>query len=418
MRTRGCKPPLLLLAAALVVAGCNGHRYDGLEPSSAFGGWTAAGGDLQRRNFSVEGPAPPLVESWRHEGIICPWGVVGNDGVIVLTGLNEQIIGLDAATGEELWSWEMTATPNGPPQIVGDRVYLSFDLPLAQVWCLDLSTGSRYWARAPEESPRHLVADPDGVWVVTSRELLRVSVREGELVERYELPGRPAAGPPVLLEGEPYLLLMGPEGGAFWSPSRSREWTFYDEPAAGPLLLDDGSTAWANRTGEGMAYDPATAQVVPFGRALGAPPAGLAADGLNVLALGRNGELQLWAALEEDRVLLPPDGVTLTPPLWAGDRVWISRAEGDLEAYSLSGGPGAELEYVWETERAVLSLARIDGMLVVTTAGGAVVALVHGEPPAEEPAGEDADTAEVEDPFIENEREWVIDDEPAVEVED
>lgn len=422
-----------LTVALVLLGGCSGYRYFDRSPTTNLGGWTAQGGDVLRSFSGQTELAPPLVEVWRRDDGLCPWGVVASRGVLVFAGLNQLVLGLDAATGELLWRWELRDNPNGPPQILGDKVYLSFDLPAYQVWCLDLATGARLWGRAPDEPPRALLAVEDGPWVLSNRHLYQLSALEGELLEKIELPGRPLAGPPALWNEEPALLVKGAEGAGLWGPNLDEPLWYEGEPVAGPLVTAEGVPVWIDRDGAGRRYDAASDAVVPLGLPLSSPPAGLAVADAGVLALARDGGLSHWYLDGESQPLLPPGGVTLVPPLVTGGYLWISRAENGLDCHALAPA-SAEPLWTWETDRAVLSAAVVGGLLVVTTAGGETVALapagdvplVDEEPVAEEPEGaSDGDDDEEDDeeyaPFIDEPGGVIEDgqsaDPPAVEVD-
>ena len=412
MPARALKATLAIGLALL--AGCSGYRYFDRSPTTELGGWTAQGGDVSRSFSGQTELAPPLVEVWRRDDGLCPWGVVASRGVLVFAGLNQLILGLDAATGELLWRWELRDNPNGPPQILGDKVYLSFDLPAYQVWCLDLATGARLWGRAPDEPPRALLAVEDGPWILSNRHLYQLSALEGELLDKIELPGRPLAGPPALWNEEPALLVKGAEGAGLWGPNLDEPLWYEGEPVAGPLIADEGVPVWIDRDGAGRRVDTISGDVISLGRPLSSPPAGLAAADAGVLSLARNGELARWYldGDAEPQPLLPPGGVTLVPPLITGGYLWISRAENGLDCHALPPA-SAEPLWTWETDRAVLSTAVVGRLLVVTTAGGETVALapagdvplVDEEPVVEELEGaSDGDDGEEDDeeyaPFI------------------
>jgi|GEM_PF-2544541 len=367
---------------ALAVAGCSGHSFTGAAPTSNQGHWLGYGGCVERSFRAEMTTQPPLVEAWRFESDLCPWGMTVQAGVVVYAGLQRGIFGLDAATGEPLWSWTLPATPAAAPEIVGDAVYLALDLPLGEVWCLDLLDGTRRWRQLTDELPRALVADADGVWVLSSRDLVRFRAADGEPVESYELPGRPLAGPPVLWDGEPVLMVKGLAGTGPWSPAWERTVWFDGEPAAGPVVTAGDELAWLDRSGELGVYARGEEGPRFYATPLSAPPAGMACAPEGLVLLGRDRSL---ATADEDGALRPvlePAAVCLTPPVVTGGLVWIAEAEGDLTAVELASG---EEVYRLETEKPVQGLTPSNGGLLVTTADGVGMLLVPAPPEVESP---------------------------------
>lgn len=367
---------------ALAVAGCSGHSFTGAAPTSNQGHWLGYGGGAERRFSAETTPETPLVEAWRFESDLCPWGMTVQGGVAVYAGLQRGIFGLDAATGEQLWSWTLPATPAAAPEIVGDAVYVALDLPLGEIWCLNLSDGSRRWRQLTDELPRALVADDEGVWVLSSRDLVRLRAADGEPVESYKLPGRPLAGPPVLWDSEPVLMVKGLAGTGPWSPAWDKTVWFDGEPAAGPVVTAEGNLAWLDRDGELGVYVRGEEEPRFYATPLTAPPAGMACAPEGLVLLGRDRTL---VVADEDggmRPVLEPTAVCLMPPVVTGDLVWIAEAEGDLVAMDLDSG---EEVYRLATQKPVQGLTPSDGGLLVTTAAGVGMLLVPAPPEAEVP---------------------------------
>ncbi|HUT98031.1 MAG TPA: PQQ-binding-like beta-propeller repeat protein [bacterium] len=326
-----------------------------------------------------------MVEAWRFESDLCPWGMTVQDGVAVYAGLQHGIFGLDAATGEQLWSWTLPATPAAAPEIVGDAVYLALDLPLGEVWCLDLLDGTRRWRQLTDELPRALVADDGGVWVLSSRDLVRFRAIDGEPVEDHELPGRPLAGPPVLWDSEPVLMVKGLAGTGPWSPAWEKTVWFDGEPAAGPVVTAGDDLAWLDRNGELGVYARGEEEPRFYATPLTAPPAGMACTPEGLVLLGRDRSLAVAYDDGEMRPVLEPAAICLAPPVVTGDLVWIAEAEGDLIAVDLASG---EEVYRWATEKPVQGLTPSDGGLLVTTADGVGMLLVPAPVGAEVPVEE------------------------------
>ncbi|MCX7021609.1 MAG: PQQ-binding-like beta-propeller repeat protein [bacterium] len=358
---------------ALAVAGCSGHSFTGAAPTSNQGHWLGYGGGFERSFHAETAPETPLVEAWRFESDLCPWGMAVQGGVAVYAGLQHGVFGLDAATGERLWSWTLPATPAAAPEIVGDAVYIALDLPLGELWCLDLFDGTRRWRQLLEELPRALVADEEGVWVLSSRDLTRFSALDGEPVEVHELPGRPLAGPPVLWDGEPVLLVKGIKGTGLWSPAWEKTCWFDGEPAAGPVVTADGNLAWLDRDGRLGVYARGEDEPRFYPTPLTAPPAGMACAPEGLVLLGRDRSLVVADESGVLRPVLEPAAICLAPPVVTGGLVWIAEAEGDLTAVDLASG---EEVYRWATEKPVQGLTPSDGGLLVTTADGVGMLLV------------------------------------------
>ena len=366
---------------ALVIAGCSGHSFTGAAPTSNQGHWLGYGGGSERSFRAETVPDTPLVEAWRFESDLCPWGMVVTDGVAVYAGLQRGIFGLDAATGERLWSWTLPATPAAAPEIVGDAVYIALDLPLGEVWCLDLCDGTRRWRQLTDELPRALVADEEGVWVLSSRDLCRFRALDGEPVENHELPGRPLAGPPILWDGEPVLLVKGIEGTGLWSPAWEKTVWFDGEPAAGPVVTANGNLAWLDRDG-GLGVYARGEELRFYATPLTAPPAGMAGAPEGLVLLGRDRSLVVADENGGMRPVLEPAAICLAPPVVTGGLVWIAEAEGDLTAVDLASG---EEVCRWATQKPVQGLTPSDGGLLVTTAEGVGMLLVSAPVEVEVP---------------------------------
>ncbi len=363
----------ILAIVALVLNGCSGHSFTGAAPTSNQGHWLGYGGGAERRFSANTAQETPLVEAWRWVSGVCPWGMTVHRGVAVYAGLQYGTFGLDAATGERIWSWTLPASPATAPEIAGDHVYLAVDLPLGEIWCLDLLNGARLWRRLLEELPRGLVADDGGVWVLTTRHLYRFHGLDGELIEVYELPGRPLAGPPVLWEGEPVLLLKGLKGAGLWGPVWEKPVWFEGEPAVGPVVTDVGALAWLNRSGELGVYAGGEEGPLFYRTPLTAPPTGIASTPEGLVLLGRDRSLVVADIHGEMRSVLEPTAICLTPPVVTGGLVWIVEAEGDLSAVDLASG---EEVYRHPTQKPVQGLVPLNGGLLVTTADGAGMLLI------------------------------------------
>jgi outer membrane protein assembly factor BamB len=381
-------PPVL----ALVLAGCSGHSFTGEPPTSNQGRWPGYGGGPERRFYAETAPETPLAEAWRFESDLCPWGMTVQGGIAVYAGLQHGVFGLDAVTGGRIWSWTLPASPAAAPEMAGDRVYLAVDLPLGEVWCLDLSDGTRLWRRLLEELPRGLVSDSEGVWVLTTRRLYRFRGLDGELVEDRELPGRPLAGPPALLGDGPVVLVKGLKGAALWSPAWEGPVWFEGEPSAGPIATEDGAAAWLNRSGELGVYARGMEEPLFYPTPLTAPPTGVAATPDGLVLLGRDRSLVVADPGGGMRPVLESSAICLTPPVVTGGLVWIVEAEGDLVAVDLASG---EEVCRWKTEKPVQGLSPLDGGLLVTTADGVGMLLVPVPVEVDLPVEE---TVEVDEP--------------------
>ncbi len=399
-----------LAVVALVLNGCSGHNFTGNAPTSNQGRWLGYGGGAERRFSADTAQQTPLVESWRWVSGVCPWGMTVHRGVAVYAGLQQGIFGLDAATGERIWSWTLPASPAAAPEISGDRVYLAVDLPLGEIWCLDLLDGARLWRRLLEELPRGLVADESGVWVLTTHYLYRFRALDGELLEEYELPGRPLAGPPALWVGEPVLLIKGLKGTGLWGPAWEEPVWFEGEPAVGPVVTEEGALAWLNRSGELGVYAGGEEGPLFYRTPLTAPPAGIASAPEGLVLLGRDRSLVIADIHGEMRPVLEPTAICLTPPVVTGGLVWIVEAEGDISAVDLATG---EEVYRHPTQKPVQGLVPLDGGLLVTTADGAGMLLVpvpeEVGPSTEEAVDESTEENTVEDSSAKGAEEEALD---------
>ncbi|MCK4594482.1 PQQ-binding-like beta-propeller repeat protein [bacterium] len=399
-----------LAIATLVLTGCSGHSFTGAAPTSNQGRWLGFGGGSERRFSTDTAPETPLVEAWRFESGVCPWGMTVHRGVAVYAGLQYGIFGLDAATGERIWSWTLPASPAAAPEIAGDHVYLAVDLPLGEIWCLDLLDGVRLWRRLLEELPQGLVADEGGVWVLTTHYLHRFRALDGELLEEHELPGRPLAGPLALWMGEPVLLMKGLKGTGLWGPAWEEPVWFEGEPAVGPVVTGEGVLAWLNRSGELGVYMGSEEGPLFYQTPLTAPPAGIASAPEGLVLLGRDRSLVVADIHGEMRPVLEPTTICLTPPVVTGGLVWIVEAEGDLSAVDLVTG---EEVYRHPTDKPVQGLALLNGGLLVTTADGAGMLLVPApseiDTPTEEAVDESTEGNTVEDSSAEGADEEALD---------
>jgi hypothetical protein len=380
--TRSALKAFVPTLLALALAGCSGHSFTGAVPTSNQGHWLGYGGSSERRFHAETAPQTPLAEAWRFESDLCPWGMAVEGGVAVYAGLQHGVFGLDAATGERLWSWTLPATPAAAPEIAGDAVYLALDLPLGEVWCLNLADGTRRWRQLTDELPRALVADDAGVWVLSSRDLVRYRALDGEPEEPRELPGRPLAGPPVLWDGEPVILVKGIKGTGLWSPAWEKTLWFDGEPATGPVVTAGDDLAWLDRGGRLGVYARGEEEPRFYETPLTAPPAGMASAPEGLVLLGRDRSLVVADENGALRPILEPAVICLTPPVVTGGLVWIAEAEGDLVAVDLASG---EEVYRWVTGKPVQGLTPLDGGLLVTTAGGVGMLLVPAPPETEVP---------------------------------
>ncbi|MCD4733548.1 PQQ-like beta-propeller repeat protein [bacterium] len=358
---------LTILLPLVLLAGCSGYTHFA-DPSGDGGDWLMSGGSVRRCNSASQKVAAPLVENWRYQAADLPWGMVASQGVAVYAGLSRGISGLDVETGEQLWQWSLPATPADAPAINQDSLYLAIDLPLTELWCLSLSDGSRCWRVLVEEShPRALLATDDGVWLLTNRALLRYHRDDGELLDEEEPPGRPLLSQLTLWNDEPILVFRGVRGSGLWSPEWDEPLWLSGEPAAGPLVTERGQLCWANRDGSLWLLESKEAEPRQILEAQNTPPAGIACQGDRIILLGRNGSLMLVEPTGEATQLREAEAITLAPPLWLGELIWLIEAEGDLIACSAESG---EVVYRHPLEEAPQALTPLDDSLLLSLNDG------------------------------------------------
>jgi len=358
---------LLILLPLALLAGCSGYAHFG-DPAGCGGDWLMSGGSVRRCNSASQKVDAPLVEKWQYHAADLPWGMVASQGVAVYAGLSRGISGLDVETGEQLWQWSLPATPAGLPAINQDSLYLAIDLPLTELWCLNLGDGSRRWRVLVEEShPRALLATDDGVWLLTNRALLHYNKDDSELLDEWEPPGRPLLSQLTLWNAEPILVFRGVKGSGLWAPDWDEPLWLVGEPAAGPLVTESGKLCWANHDGSLWLLANKEAEPQQILEAQSTPPAGIASQNDRIALLGRNGSLMIVEPTGEATQLLAAEAITLAPPLWLGELLWIIEAEGDLIACSSKSG---EIIYRHPLEEAPQALTPLDDSLLLSLNDG------------------------------------------------
>jgi outer membrane protein assembly factor BamB len=271
-------------------------------------------------------------------------------------------------TGEPLWNWSLPATPADAPAINQDSLYLAIDLPATELWCLNLRDGSRRWRVLVEDShPRALLATDSGVWLLTNRALLHYNEDDGELLDEWEPPGRPLLSQLTLWNDETILVFRGIRGSGLWSPGWDEPVWLSGEPTAGPLVTESQQLCWANRDGSLWLLDSKETEPRQILEARNTPPAGIACQGDRIALLGRNGSLTLVESTGETVTLREAEAITLAPPLWLGELIWIIEAEGDLIACSPESG---EVVYRHPLEEAPQALTPLDGSLLLSLNDG------------------------------------------------
>ncbi|MGZ8618928.1 MAG: hypothetical protein ACXWYE_03405, partial [Actinomycetota bacterium] len=96
--------------------------------------WSGFQGDPSHSGFAADGPAPPYVEAWTSPaelgGASAQFGLsqpVVVDDTVVTVG-TEAIVGVDLATGDQVWTVARDAGPAVVPAAltVGDRVAIAY----------------------------------------------------------------------------------------------------------------------------------------------------------------------------------------------------------------------------------------------------------------------------------------------------
>lgn len=186
--------PAILATAVLPIAGASTppSRWRGFWLAVSFAvstgawagraaDWPTYGGDDARSGVSVETVAPPLDEAWRWQSPHRPrpaWGgeakadlynkvydmphrqdfdhafhVVSAKGAVLFgSSADDKVYCLDAATGEERWTFFTEGPVRLAPTLEAGRVYVGSDD--GYVYCLELADGHLVWKHRP--GPREM----------------------------------------------------------------------------------------------------------------------------------------------------------------------------------------------------------------------------------------------------------------------
>lgn len=140
-----------ILPTLLVLTALGAHAQD----------WPAAGGGSGRCNFTAETLPVELRRLWRHVPLHPPriaWPssdrmtfdrvhvpVAAGDRVLFCSSADCQVRALDAASGEECWTFFTAAPVRLAPTVWRDRVLVASDD--GQLYCLALEDGRLFWKR-------------------------------------------------------------------------------------------------------------------------------------------------------------------------------------------------------------------------------------------------------------------------------
>jgi len=149
----------------------DGQVYSGV----AFGDKKVYAGDRSGRLYAVDIADGKI--TWVNEeggGEISSTPAV-NDGNLVYTSDDGQVVGLNSLTGERKWSFDSEGKPSSPV-IARDKVVVSSE---GTLYILDLDTGKVLWSRHVSDT----ITSPaliDGMIVVGTEEGTVVAFGEGD----------------------------------------------------------------------------------------------------------------------------------------------------------------------------------------------------------------------------------------------
>jgi probable HAF family extracellular repeat protein len=342
------------------------------------------------------GPMPEgvPVQHWRVEVGVNPSGisspVVWEN--VVLAGSDAQLVALDAATGRDIWMYELEGTIVGSDSVVVSEGVLMRDG--AAIRLLEPHTGHVVWENAMLNGSPVSLAAGDGVAAVgySSGSLYAIDLATGLDLWRADLPiGQPISGA-AISEGVVYVTTIDLFGNtfdgslhalevatgkelwkkdglnAFGSPAIADE-TLYVADLDGILFAlnaADGRTIWRSQ------LPGTTLSSVAVG-----PDAVYAATGNGrVIAFDRDSGARLWSA-QTGRVLY-------SAPSLAEDAVVVGGRDGIL--YALDRSDGHEL-WRFETGEAIYSTpSLVDGRIYFQSEDGFLYALGTGDSSGEQPA--------------------------------
>jgi len=199
-------------------------------------------------------------------------GLAVSGGRLFVSTAFGQLIAMNAATGQRLWTQDLGAAAAGAPTVVGDRVYvIGRD---ATAWALDANTGRVRWTAQGTPSPSGVVggAAPavSGDMIVlpfASRELhgllrdggtsLWTSTVAGTRVGRVYASITDISGDPVIDGGTVYAGSPSGRIDAFELSSGRRLWSA-EEGAMSPVVVAGGSVFAVSDQAELVRLDAAT----------------------------------------------------------------------------------------------------------------------------------------------------------------
>ncbi len=186
--------------------------------------------------------------AWRWEGGPVTVGLATKDGVVVAAVRDGRVIGLDAATGAELWTVEH-ASPSANAQIQATPRLVDSDILVSDdsgtIRRIRVSDGVLVWSATVGEPVYRSPYVADGIIAVptTRGSLVALRASDGETMWRAQvgIPGRTRVGAPMISDGT--VFAGATDGGirAFDARTGSFLWSHVDDAAINsePLIVGD-----------------------------------------------------------------------------------------------------------------------------------------------------------------------------------
>ena len=174
-------------------------------------------------------------------------GIAFGNGIIVATGDEGRVWGIDARSGDLVWKEDLGVATYGYPLVVDDLVVIGDGNGFATAY--DIRNGTRRWQKQADGSIRG-GASSDGERIVfagENREVVAVDL-SGEELWRVKVVGPDTAGALARIWAAPTFV------GDFVVITMLREDTFI-EPAITALNKSDGSIAWQAEDAAGIKHD-------------------------------------------------------------------------------------------------------------------------------------------------------------------
>lgn len=183
-----------------------------------------------------------IVPKYESDRIFMHAGTLGNDNYLYVTGFDNHVYRINAATGELDWKFATGENIEPYPLVYIDGVYVvSIDGKLRR---LHRYTGELEWEAATGQCDAFLTANVwDGVLFVSSRNncVYTVSMEDGTILSVSEDTGGDidSSATPVYLEGAGVTLVVsGSDGGAVWGFDVNTMETLWSYPAPGQFGIN------------------------------------------------------------------------------------------------------------------------------------------------------------------------------------